>query len=392
MPDIRKQQTLLLVDDNAENIDVLSNILNSDYRLKAALSGQKALNIASAAPRPDLILLDIIMPDMNGYEVLKKLKSTPETARIPVIFITALSDHEDESKGLEMGAVDYITKPVNASIVKARVKTHLELKNYSDHLEQKVKDEVERHKDKNELLVQQSKMAAIGEIVDDIAHQWRQPLNSLSMLIQNFKFLNLAGQLTSSEIEDSVKEGIEITDYMSRTIEDFRDFFSPNKHITDFNISELLNQTISIVGMILRNKAIELEVDIRKDTEISSVKNELGQVLLNIINNAVFALDEQGVEDKLIRISAGLDRDSDLFFTITDNAGGIPEEILPDIFNARFTTKKQSEGSGVGLYMTKEIVEHLHRGQITAENVSIDYKGKNYSGACFNIKIPIGRD
>lgn len=129
---------ILVVDDTPENIDVLSGVLRSEYKVKAALSGEKALKLASKEPKPSMILLDIMMPDMDGYQVCEKLKSNPETEKIPVIFVTAKNEDNDEKKGLELGAVDYITKPITPSLVMARVHAHLSLYDQNLSLEKKV--------------------------------------------------------------------------------------------------------------------------------------------------------------------------------------------------------------------------------------------------------------
>ncbi len=118
---------VLIVDDTPENIDVLRAILSEDYALKVATRGDKAIELCQAEPRPDLILLDVMMPGMDGYEVCRRLKQDPQTRRIPVIFVTAMNEVGDEVKGLELGAVDYLTKPVQPAIVKARVRNHLRL-------------------------------------------------------------------------------------------------------------------------------------------------------------------------------------------------------------------------------------------------------------------------
>lgn len=134
------KQIVLVVDDTPENIDVMSGILRSDYKVKAALSGQKALKIAQSTPAPDIILLDVMMPEMDGYEVCRELKSNPQTKNIPVIFVTAKDTESDETFGLDLGAVDYITKPISPAIVQARVKTHLSLYDQNRHLEKTVED------------------------------------------------------------------------------------------------------------------------------------------------------------------------------------------------------------------------------------------------------------
>ena len=137
------KQTILVVDDTPENIDVLSSVLRSEYKVKAALNGEYALKIATCAPKPDMILLDIMMPGMDGYDVCRQLKANPATARIPVIFVTAKNQEEDEKKGLALGAVDYITKPISPPIVLARVHTQLALYDQNRVLEQKVRERTE---------------------------------------------------------------------------------------------------------------------------------------------------------------------------------------------------------------------------------------------------------
>ncbi len=135
MQDTKKQKTILIVDDISENIDLLAGILNRDYKVKAALNGRKAIKIAGSKKPPDLILLDIMMPDIDGYEVCRRLKDNAGTRDIPVLFVTAANEIEDEAKGLTLGAVDYIIKPISPSIVLARVKTHMDLKRHRDNIE-----------------------------------------------------------------------------------------------------------------------------------------------------------------------------------------------------------------------------------------------------------------
>jgi len=138
MVDKKDRQTILVVDDTSENIDVLSAVLRPEYKVKVALTGERALKIMAGDSMPDMVLLDIMMPEMDGYEVCRLLKSNPLTSSIPVIFITAKSQDEDEKKGLELGAEDYITKPINPAIVLARVRTHLALYDQNRALEHKV--------------------------------------------------------------------------------------------------------------------------------------------------------------------------------------------------------------------------------------------------------------
>jgi putative two-component system response regulator len=138
MHPFQTKQTILVVDDTPDNIDLLTEVLDPYYRTKIAINGDKALKIAFSDTPPDLILLDIMMPGINGYDVCKSLKANPDTRGIPVIFVTAMSEVEDEKRGLELGAVDYITKPISPAIVLARVKTHLALYDQTRELERMV--------------------------------------------------------------------------------------------------------------------------------------------------------------------------------------------------------------------------------------------------------------
>ena len=141
-----KPQTVLIVDDEPANISLLNEVLKTDYRIMVAKDGKRALLVAQSNPPPDLILLDIVMPELDGYEVLKRLKADEDTKKIPIIFVTSKNKDEDETKGLEMGAVDYIHKPFNPAVVKARVRAHLELKQNRDFLEWMLKEKTEELK------------------------------------------------------------------------------------------------------------------------------------------------------------------------------------------------------------------------------------------------------
>lgn len=136
---LTRRPTILVVDDTPANLRILTELLRTDYTIRVATGGEAALNLANAQPHPDLILLDIMMPLMDGYEVCQRLKARPETADIPLIFVTAMTDADDEAKGLDLGAVDYITKPFNPRLIKGRIRNHLELKKHRDNLEELVK-------------------------------------------------------------------------------------------------------------------------------------------------------------------------------------------------------------------------------------------------------------
>ena len=181
-----ERQTILVVDDAPENIDVLAGLLKTNYKIKAAPSGEKALASVSKG-LPDLILLDIMMPEMSGYEVCEHLKADESTRDIPVIFLTAMAEVEDEVKGFEMGAVDYITKPISPPVVLSRVKTHLSLRRTQRELvenNQKLKNTLEELKSAQDQLIQSEKMAALGQLVAGIAHEVNTPLGAIKSSIE----------------------------------------------------------------------------------------------------------------------------------------------------------------------------------------------------------------
>jgi len=152
---------VLVVDDTPANIDILLAVLRDDYQVRIAVNGEKALQLAGAEPQPDLILLDVMMPGIDGYETCRRLKAEPGTRQIPVIFVTALGADEDEARGLDLGGVDYITKPFNPSLLKARVRNHLDLKRYSDHLEDLVRERTEEL-----LLTRDVTISAMGTLAE----------------------------------------------------------------------------------------------------------------------------------------------------------------------------------------------------------------------------------
>jgi diguanylate cyclase (GGDEF)-like protein len=183
-PLMHAQANILVVDDSPENLQVISAVLKQDYRVKVAINGERALALATSAEPPDLILLDVMMPGMDGYEVCARLKQNPVTARIPVLFVSSRDDEEDEARGLSLGAIDYIVKPIRPSIVQARVRNHIELKRSRDLLEQ---------------LTTQDHLTGISNrrrFDDSLAQEWQRaareqtPLSLVAIDIDHFKAYN----------------------------------------------------------------------------------------------------------------------------------------------------------------------------------------------------------
>jgi nitrogen fixation/metabolism regulation signal transduction histidine kinase len=253
-----------------------------------------------------------------------------------------------------------------------------ELENLNRNLDKRVKEEVQKRSQQEQLLVQQSRFAAMGEMIGNIAHQWRQPLNALSLLLQNVQNAYEMDMLDKEYIQRTVDKGTLLTNNMSKTIDDFRDFFKPNKQIEVFSISKAIDTTLEIIGASFTNHMIGFEKDLQDEYCSEGFSSEFSQVLLNILNNAKDALVEKDVADKKILFKVSADED-DVKIDIEDNAGGIPKAILQKVFDPYFTTKEEGKGTGIGLYMSKTIIEHNMRGKLTASNTE--------NGARFTIML-----
>ncbi len=213
-----------------------------------------------------------------------------------------------------------------------------------------------------DMLQQQSKMAMMGEMIGSIAHQWRQPLNELSINIQTLEYDYDDNLVDREFIEKFIDKNQKTINFMSKTIDDFRNFFKIDKEKREFNVKESIEETISLLGAQLKNSDINVKIE-GKDFKIKSFKSEFQQVILNILNNAKDILLENNIVDKEIKIEL------DKKIVIKDNGGGIPENIINRIFEPYFTTKEPGKGTGIGLYMSKMIIENNMNGKISAKNI-----------------------
>jgi len=241
------------------------------------------------------------------------------------------------------------------------------LRKAHDELEKRVAERTKELREKDQLLIQQSRMAAMGEMINNIAHQWRQPLNSLGLLIQSFPLMQESGGLTSEYLATSSKNAMEIINHMSRTIDDFRNYFRPDKEMVAFPVCNVVEKTVSLIEASFKERQIHTKIVAESCPIITGYQNEYAQVLLNILQNARDELVKRKVGDPKVTISVRMDNDRSLV-TIIDNAGGIPEEIIDKIFDPYFTTKGPDGGTGVGLFMSKAIIEKNMGGQLTARN------------------------
>jgi C4-dicarboxylate-specific signal transduction histidine kinase len=278
-------------------------------------------------------------------------------------------------------------KNLNASLeAKVDDKTKA-LQHLNSSLEKRVAKEVELNRKKDQIMFQQSRMASLGEMLQNIAHQWRQPLGALTMIIQSFETKHMSGKLTGAFIEERVKDAQVLAKGMSETLDDFRTFFNPNKSKRAFDLEESIQKAIDLSYYLLEKEGVELELFNQENIRIFGFKNELSHVFLNLINNAKDALEGKESPKKIhIYVKS---TPADYQISIIDNAGGVNEKILPRIFDPYFTTKHQSVGTGIGLYMSKQIVEEHMQGSITCKNIYHKMGTKKlYRCAMFTIHIP----
>jgi PAS domain S-box-containing protein len=519
--------SLLIVDDDPKYLVLLKTVLSKEgYLIECTSSGESALSMVKSF-RPDLILLDVVMPEMDGFEVCKRLRRSAKTRDIPVIFLTSQDSPEDTIKGFEIGAVDYITKPIHSPELLVRLRTHLELKRKRDDilainrqlkkemkarekaesafresnekfrviseksflgiyiwkeghfdyvnpafaaifdynpkeitgeklekiihpkdfavfnkklisllkgelslthhqyrgitkdndikyledyktrivlrgetvvigtiidithkkrmeealaeknkqlrqinktLEKRIAQEVARRRKQEQFLVQQSKLASMGQMMGAIAHQWRQPLTTVGFTIENILDDIENASLDVTSMEESLNKAAYQIKQMSQTIDNFRNFFTPSEEMKDYDIIKTVTETLSIVNPELENKRIKSILRHSEDSLLThGFSNEFKQVLINLINNGKDAVFEKRKQEQTpdlegeIIISIALENGR-AKIAIKDNGNGIPEQTRERVFEPYFSTKEH--GLGIGLYMSKVIVEEHMKGKL----------------------------
>jgi len=255
----------------------------------------------------------------------------------------------------------------------------LMLEELNKSLEQRVADALRDLRQKDQMFLLQSRQAAMGEMIGNIAHQWRQPLNMLGLIVQELPVMYKCGKLSQEYLDSDACKAMELIHHMSKTIDDFRNFFSPDKEKVQFKVNQIVAKTLALIEQSLKTVNIKVEVNEINDAVIDGYPNEYSQVLLNIINNARDAFVERQIERaRVITITIITENDRSVVI-IADNAGGIPEEAISKIFEPYFTTKGQDKGTGVGLYMAKNIIEKNMGGRLEVRNIA--------DGAEFRIEV-----
>ncbi len=434
----KKLETILVIDDSPTNLEILHDMLESaGYEVLVEMDGLGGIEQVQSNP-PDLILLDVMMPKMDGFETCRRLQSNLSTKDIPIIFITALTEAEEKVKGLNLGAVDYITKPFEQDEVLARIHLHLKLRKLNIELD-KQKQELEiRVKERTlelsqaleELkatqlqLVQTEKISSLGQLVAGVAHEVNNPIGFIStnlyyanQYIEDLlKLVRLFQQNCSnpgSEVEEqienmdlehidkdlpklisSMKLGTDTIKGIMQSLRNFSRSDGDNKKFVD--IHEGIEATLMILQHRLKAYPKRPAIQVIKDysilPKIQCYPGQLNQVFMNLLANAIDVLEESMIDSQdepcknyliqnpQIRISTTIDKHK-LTIKIADNGKGIPESIKNEIFQPFFTTKIEGKGTGLGLSISHQIITENHGGNLQC----ISSPGK---GTEFLIQLP----
>ncbi|MEH1766714.1 MAG: response regulator [Nostoc sp.] len=398
----KKQNTgfILIVDDNPTNLSVLCEALNSEgFRLRVAVDGESAIAQAERN-QPELILLDVQMPGIDGFETCRRLKANPVTQNIPIIFTTALADTESKTKGFSLGAVDYIPKPFAQEEVIARVRVHLQLKQLNECLEQQVSDRTRALQQAQVQLLQQEKLSTLGELIAGIGHEINNPVNFISsnipplqeyiagvselLRLYEQEYPNPTAKITTAiqkldlnfvledmvKILNSLKLGSERIQNLSNSLRNFCRSDSDTKISADLH--QGLDSTLMILQHRLKANGERPQIEIIKNygvlPHINCYLGQMNQVFMNILANAVDALDEAIIQGKIsnliprIKITTEIDSEQLVIIRIADNGIGVPEWLKKRLFEPLFTTKTVGKGTGLGLSIAYEIVVEKHNG------------------------------
>ncbi|MBA1421358.1 MAG: HAMP domain-containing histidine kinase [Epsilonproteobacteria bacterium] len=254
--------------------------------------------------------------------------------------------------------------------------SRVKIEHLNQNLESKVASEVAKNREKDQLMLRQSRLAQMGEMLSMIAHQWRQPLSAISATSNVLLLKNAKDEYEQRLFNERLEKIVHYSQHLSKTIDDFRGFFSPNKKKTDTTYDEIIHAVLDIMDISLKNKNITLVQELSCPHTLYTYPGEIKQVILNLISNAKEAFEESNVDDPTIVIRTYFKK-AKCHFEIADNAGGISPKILSQIFEPYFSTKKENDGTGLGLYMSKVIIEEHCDGMLNVKNTK--------EGALFSI-------
>ena len=251
-----------------------------------------------------------------------------------------------------------------------------------------IKLDITKEKEYQNLLAQQSKMASMGELLENIAHQWRQPLSIVSSLSSSMLLQFKYAEPSKEELNSSFEKIFETTQKLSNTIDDLKNFFDKNEEIVTFEIGTTIEKAVNLFNIKLEVNEVKVEFEKDENCILEGKESEFIQVILNILNNSFDAFKQKKVENKIIKIQTNIE-DKLLKITITDNAGGANSNVLDKMFELYFTTKHKAIGTGIGLYMVYQIITYHLKGRVYAKNTTLIHEEKEYKGISINIEIPL---
>ena len=382
-----KNIKILVVDDSAVVRSYIEDILkNRNYQIITSSNGADAITILEQDPTISMLTLDLEMPQMDGKDVVFELRHKEKFFNLPILILSGTKDKDLIVRTIKNGANDFMKKPfsIEEFVLKCEslinlASTQNEIYLLNKNLEERVKLELEKNREKDKVMIQQSRLASMGEMISNIAHQWRQPLSSLSLIVQDVHDAYQHDELDREYLDNATDSSIRIIDFMSKTIDDFRNFFKPNKSKSIFKINELIDETLELVNATFRSKEITVKKFLlENDAKVLGYPNEFSQVILNILKNAQDILTERDVKNRLVVVKSSIKKDR-VIISIEDNAGGIKLENIHKVFDPYFSTKHKAQGTGIGLYMSKQIIESHMRGILNVKN--------SETGAIFEIKL-----
>lgn len=310
------------------------------------------------------VYLDDIEKDIEKREAILKNKVKKRVAQTVFIFLGFLAVASAFSILVSRKIEDFFNEYKQA--VQKKSDDLIEL---NRNLEKRVIEELSKNREKEQILIQKSKFIALGEMISNIAHQWRQPLSELSSIFMAIKFKYSIGKLEAEYMQKKTKEADNIIEYMSHTIDDFRHFFMPKKEKELFSLYNSVQSVMNIVGSVLKENNINVNINIDKNIMLNTYLNECEQVILNIIYNAKDILIQNQIEEARIDIFA-IEDTHFVKLMIEDNGGGIKTTPKSKIFEPYFTTKDEEHGTGIGLYMSKIIIEKNMKGKLRVKNIN----------------------
>lgn len=388
-----KRMKVLIVDDEIAFTEFIEKVISRAFEnidLVVLNSGKEAISVAQKDDI-DLILLDCNMPDISGINVAKLLQHTKRTENIPIVFVTNMNYEDFKKEGFELGSVDYISKPVDVNLLINRLslyKTIIEQNILLEIANSKLKKKLHKQKSKNEvqehIILHNSKTSVMGEMIGALAHQWRQPLNIIATSMINMETKAELGTLNLNDIQRINTKINSTLHLLSKTIDDFRNFFLNSHSQQSINLVDVINSTISIVKTQFESHNIQINLfyDQSDNYEFMGYYNEMRQVFLNLLTNSKDAIE---INKKNINENTGVinitlqKKENYILVKFCDNGGGADEKICKKIFNPYFSTKFAEQGTGIGLFMVKNIIEKLHKGTIQAYNFN--------DGFCFEVKL-----